>query len=66
VGAVVADDGFESYGDAEVVETVGEVEGVGVLAMGRQHFGADGDDFSEHYVSMDRIAWGGVGVGSRE
>ncbi len=48
VGEVVADDGFEGDGDAEVVESLGEVEGVGVLAEGRQHLGADGDDFSDH------------------
>jgi hypothetical protein len=66
VGAVVADDGFEGDGDAEVVEAGGEIERVGVLAMGRQHFRADSDDFSEHVISMDRIAWGVVGVGNRE
>ncbi len=44
VVAVVADDAFEGTGDAEVVETSGEVEGVGVLAMRREHLGANGDD----------------------
>jgi hypothetical protein len=37
VGAVVADDGLEGDGDAEVVETGGEIEGVGVLAMRCEH-----------------------------
>ena len=48
VREVVADDGLEGDRDAEVVEAVGEVEGVGVLAEGRQHLGAGGDDFSDH------------------
>ncbi len=45
VVAVVADDGLEGDGDAEVVEAGGEVEGVGVLTMRREHLGANGDDF---------------------
>ncbi len=48
VGEVVADDGLEGDLDAEVVEAFGEVEGVGVLAEGREHLGARGDDFSDH------------------
>ena len=48
VTAVVADDGLEGDGDAEVVEAGGEVEGVGVLAMRREHLGANGDDFCDH------------------
>ena len=52
VVAVVADDGLEGDGDAEVVEAGGEVERVGVLAMRREHLGADGDDFSDHVGSM--------------
>jgi hypothetical protein len=43
--AVVADNGLEGYGDAEVIEARGEVEGVGVLPVRRQHLGTDGDDF---------------------
>ena len=52
VSAVVADDGLEGDGDAEVVEAGGEVEGVGVLAMRREHLGADGDDFCDHFVLL--------------
>ncbi len=44
----VADDGFEGDGNAEIVEAGGEIEGVGVLPEGGEHFGADGDDFSDH------------------
>ena len=44
----VADDGLEGDGDAEVVELFGEEEGVGVLPVRGEHFGADGDDFSDH------------------
>jgi hypothetical protein len=44
--AIVADDGLERDGDAEVVEAGGEVERVGVLAMRREHLGANGDDLS--------------------
>ena len=46
--AVVADDGLERYGDAEVVEARGEVERVGVLTMRREHLGTDGDDLCKH------------------
>jgi hypothetical protein len=42
---VVADDGLEGDGDAEIVEAGGEVEGVGVLTVRRQHLGAYGNDF---------------------
>jgi len=42
--AVVADDGLEGDGNAEVVETGGEVEGVGVLTVRGQHLGTNGDD----------------------
>ena len=48
MGEVVADDGLEGDLDAEVVEALGEVEGVGVLAEGREHLGASCDDFSDH------------------
>ena len=50
VREIVADDGLEGDLDAEVVEAVGEVEGVGVLAEGREHLGAGGDDFSDHVL----------------
>jgi len=46
---VIADDGLEGDLDAEVVETLGEVEGVSVLAEGREHLGASCDDFSDHF-----------------
>ena len=46
--AIVADDGLEGDGDAQIVEARGEVEGVGVLAMRCEHLGTDGDDFSNH------------------
>ncbi len=44
----VADDGFEGDEDADLVELLSEVEGVGVLAEGGEHLGADGDDFGFH------------------
>ena len=47
---VVADDGLEGDLDAEVVEAGGEEEGVGVLPVGREHLGAGGDDFSDHFL----------------
>ena len=50
VREIVADDGLEGDLDAEVVEAVGEVEGVGVLAEGCEHLGASGDDFSDHVL----------------
>ena len=45
---VVAHDGFENHFDAQVVQLLGEKEGVGVLAVWRQHFGADRDDLCVH------------------
>ncbi len=56
VGEVVADDGLEGDLNAEIVEAVGEEEGVGVLPEGREHLGAGGDDFSDH---SDRFSWPG-------
>jgi len=50
----VADDGFEVDCDADRVELFRQVEGVGVLAKGREHLRADGDDFSFHMVSAQR------------
>ena len=52
VFAAVADDGLEGDGDAELVELFGEVEGVGVLAEGGEHLGADGDDFGFHKAAI--------------
>ena len=52
VGEIVADDGLEGDLDAEIVEAVGEVEGVGVLAEGREHLGAGCNDFSDHLFSF--------------
>ena len=48
VALAVTDDGFEGDGDAEGVEPLCQVEGVGVLTEGGEHLGADGDDFGFH------------------
>ena len=48
--AVVADDAFEDYIDAEQVELLGEVERVGVHAVGSEQLGAHRDDFGVHAV----------------
>ncbi len=50
--AAVADDGLEGDGDADLVELFSEIEGVGVLAEGGEHLGADGDDFGFHKGSF--------------
>ena len=50
--SAVADDGFEGDGDADLVELLGEIEGVGVLAEGGEHLGADGDDFGFHKAAF--------------
>jgi hypothetical protein len=42
--AIVTNDGLERDSHAEVVETSGEVKGVGVLTMRCEHLGANGDD----------------------
>jgi hypothetical protein len=46
--AAVADNGLEDDLDAELVETPGQEQGIGVLAIGRQEFGADRYDLSIH------------------
>ena len=46
--APVADDGLERDGDADLIELFSEVKGVGVLAVGGEHLGANGDDFGFH------------------
>jgi hypothetical protein len=48
VGEIVADDSFEGDLHAEIVEALGEEEGVGVLAEGREHLGTGSNDFSDH------------------
>ena len=44
----VADDGLEGDGNAEIVEALREIKGVGVLPEGCKHFGAGGDNFGDH------------------
>jgi hypothetical protein len=44
----VPDNGFERDSDADLIEFLGEIKGVGVLAPGGKHFGTDGDDFGFH------------------
>ena len=41
---VIADDGLEAYGDAQVVEHLRDVKRVGVGLLGRQQLAADGND----------------------
>ena len=48
----VAHDGLEGHRDANLVELFGQIEGVGVLAIRREHFGADCDDFGFHGSSF--------------
>ena len=45
---VVAHNAFEAHFHAQVIQLFGEVERVGVLAMGSQHLRADGDDLGVH------------------
>ena len=46
--AVVADHALGDYFDAQVVQLAGDIERVGIDALGRQHLGADRNDFSVH------------------
>jgi hypothetical protein len=46
--AVVADDALGDYFDAQAVQLAGYIERVGIDALGRQHLGADRNDFSIH------------------
>ena len=55
--AAVADDGLEGDGDADLVELFREIEGVGVLAEGGEHLGADGDDFGFHKNSFSVLSF---------
>ena len=48
---IVADDALEDDVNAEQVELLGEVERVGVHAVGREHLGAYRDDFGIHALS---------------
>ena len=45
---MVADHAFENNFDAQVVELLGEKKGIGVLAIRRQHLGADRNDLCVH------------------
>ena len=48
VFSTIADNRLEGDSDAQFVELLSEIEGVRVLAKGRQHLGADSDDFGFH------------------
>ncbi len=48
VFAVIADDGFENYFNAELVQLLSQIKGVRVLPEGCQQLRADGDDLSIH------------------
>ena len=48
VVVLVADDGFARHFDAQLIQALGEEQGIGVHAVGREQFRADGDDFSFH------------------
>ena len=56
VFAAVADDGFEGDGHANFVEFFGQVKGVGVLAEGGKHLGADSNDLGFHKGSFQLLA----------
>ena len=45
---IVSDDAFENDFDAELVELLGEVERIGVHAVGSEEFGTYRDDFGVH------------------
>jgi hypothetical protein len=57
--AAIANDGFEGDDNADLVELLRQVEGVGVLTEGGEHLGADGDDFGFHkgrlQITGDRL-----------
>ncbi len=46
--AIIADDTLGDHFNAELVQFSGEVEGVGIDALGRQHLTANGDNFRVH------------------
>jgi hypothetical protein len=52
VSEVVADDTFKDYIDTEQVELLGQVERVGVDAMGSEHLGTHRDDFGVHRLEV--------------
>ena len=47
---IVADDVFRRDFDAEIVELLGDKEGIGVDPFVRQHLRADGDDLGVHVL----------------
>ena len=48
----IANDRFEVDSDADLIELFGQIEGVGVLPLRREHLGADGDDFRFHEAAF--------------
>jgi len=52
---VVADHALGHHFDAQVVQLAGEIERVGIDALGRQHFGTDRNDFGIHQMSERRL-----------
>ena len=49
--AVVADHGLGDHFHSQVVQLGGEVKGIGIDALRRQHFGADRDNLRVHQIS---------------
>ena len=54
---IVSDDAFEDDFDAELVELLGEIERIGVHAVGSEEFGTYRDDFCVHSGKFKSKAW---------
>jgi len=50
---IVAHDCFEGDGDADLVEGLGEIEGIGVLPEGGEHLRSGGDYLCDHEAACD-------------
>lgn len=45
---IVSDHAFENYFDAELIELIGEIEGIRIGTKRREQFGADCNDLGVH------------------
>ena len=53
---IVADHVFGGHFDAQIIQLLGEEEGVRIDPLVRQHLGADGYDFGVHVCTAARLA----------
>ena len=52
VFAPVSDDSLEGHGNTDLIQSLGQIKGIGVLAKRGEHFGADSNNFRFHRGSF--------------